>query len=120
MFFTRYQENRLRELESKVASLSATIESLQQWGDSLLQMTQAQHKTLADLERLYSEGLARARAAQAEAEQAIQNPPWSSEPLHVTEDEEDLQWQADNNIITEAQLQDMLKEHGLNPSIERF
>jgi hypothetical protein len=118
MLFTRYHQERVRKLESEVASLTARIASMSENETRLLSMLQTQHETLQGLARVYQDGLERARKIAEQAEANLANPNWSNGPLHLTEEEEDLKWMADHNVISQNGLQDMLKEAGLDPSIQ--
>lgn len=120
MLFTRYHQERVRELEREVAALTARIASVQENEARLLSALEAQHTTLHKLSEVYADGIARAREIQEQAEAAMANPPWASGPLHVTEEEEDYQFMRENNLITEEQLKDLLSESGLEPNIERL
>lgn len=101
------------EARERIAKLEGQVESLR----AELRLSLTQLNTLAEF---YRDGINRARVAAEQAEAALANPQWTNHPLHVTEDEEDLKWQADNNIISQTELADMLKEQGLDPNITRY
>lgn len=101
------------EARERIAKLEGQVESLR----SELRLSLVH---LHELAQFYRDGIERARTAAEQAEAALSNPNWTNHPLHVSEDEEDLRFQRENNIISQAELEDMLKEHGLDPNITTF
>jgi Lhr-like helicase len=125
VLFTRFHESRVRELETQVAALKAQAEAIATRESQLLQLLQREHETFAALANTYREGLERARKIQEDAERALQSavqaaPAYQNRPLHMSEEEEDLEWQRENGIVNQAEMEDLLREAGLNPHLERL
>jgi len=103
--------NQLSDLTVKVGVLEAKLDER----DKLLALHTELIKSFQKLQDDYSDGLARAREVikdleeQAAQEAKAPAPDWESRPLHMSEDEEELEFLRDQGILTPDAYQEALK-----------
>ena len=100
--------DKLADLTVRVGVLEAQLKER----DKLLDLHTELIKSFQALQTDYSDGLARAREVIKDLEEQAANTPapdWESRPLHMSEDEEELEFLRDQGILTPDAYQDALK-----------
>ena len=122
MFYTRRERERVDGLERKLLLLEAQREEQmrvlqhdnERFADLLALHTEA-HRSFQKVADQYTEGLERARDTIAELQAAPPTPApiMRQEPLHMTEEEEDLEFALNTGSISLDRYNELIREAGL-------
>jgi hypothetical protein len=99
-------------------------ESLRVSNDQLFKLLESERERTAQLVGTLASAIEELKHSQEELRKLREATPVPTQmvanaPLYMSEQEEDLQWQLDNGLITKEELQDVLKAAGIeNTEIE--
>ena len=122
MFFSRQWRERVERLDKAVTEFEAQREVYErallradQRYDSLLAAHRELQESFQKVADQYTEGLARARKTIEELDEKLAEAPTSfrSEPLHMTEEEEDAQFMLDAGVINMDEYNRILEQNNL-------